>query len=93
MIYLKIKLFLPCISNVNFVILGIRNYSSFPYKNYYYLDPWFITDLLDAEGYFVITILNNPRFKIWWTKAIILIKIHEINRPLILFISHFYKYS
>jgi len=27
------------------------------------IDLWFITGLFDAESYFVVTVLKNPRYK------------------------------
>lgn len=76
----------------------IRNYSTFQVKNYstnqfpnYSNDPWFITGLFDAEGSFVVTILNNSRFKTGWnTQARIQIKMHEKDRALIQSIQDFF---
>ena len=88
---LKSKILLPYLSNVSYVRLGIRNYSSFPSENYYSLDPWFITGLIDAEGSFVITILNNIRYKTGWTiQTRMQVKMHEKDRPLILSIQKFF---
>lgn len=48
------------------------------------LDPWFITELFDAESSFVVTIFNNYRYKTGWTvQPIIQIKMHEKDRNLI----------
>jgi NADH:ubiquinone oxidoreductase subunit K len=84
----KNNIYLPYIFNsVSYNTLGVRNYSS----NSYSLDPWFITGLLDAEGSFVITILNNSRYKTGWTvQARMQIKMHERDRLLILSIQKFF---
>lgn len=51
----RLNVFLPCLaSRISYGTLGVRYYST-PTKSYY-LDPWFITGIVDAEGSFVITI-------------------------------------
>ncbi len=87
----KNNTYLLCIpSSISYSTLKVRNYSSSSSNNYY-LNPWFITGLLDAEGSFVITILNNPRYKTGWTvQARMQIKMHQRDIPLILSIQNFF---
>lgn len=75
-------------NNINFGTIGLRKYSSFNLSS---LNPWFITGLLYGEGSFVITILNNQRYKTGWTiQAKMQIKMHERDRSLILAIQDFF---
>ena len=68
--------------------IGVRDSSSFCSPS---LNPWFITGLLDGEGFFVITIWKNPRYKTGLTvQAILQIKMHERDRSLILAIQNFW---
>jgi hypothetical protein len=56
-----------------------------------YSDPLFITGLFDAEGSFVIRIINNPKLvKGWQVQARIQIKMHEKDRALIQSIQEFF---
>nr|YP_010218770.1 LAGLIDADG endonuclease [Morchella brunnea]UBU98578.1 LAGLIDADG endonuclease [Morchella brunnea] len=79
---------LPYVPSVSYGTRAERNYSTNQSKNYstnqsknYSSDPWFITGLFDAEGSFVITILNNSRYKTGWNvQARIQIKMHERDR-------------
>jgi len=82
------NVYLPYVFNkIRYYKLRIRNYSS----KSYYLDPWFVTGLLDAEGSFVITILRNYRYKIGWSiQARMQIKMHERDRSLIILIQKFF---
>lgn len=83
------NVFLPS-SRINYGTLGVRYYSSRPTKSYY-LHPWFISGIVDAEGSFVITILKNSRYKTGWTvQARMQIKMHERDRPLIQSIQNFF---
>ena len=77
--------------NKNFIGLSrIRNYSTINNK-IQIIDPWFITGLFDAESSFVVTILQNPRYKTGWNvQARIQIKMHEIDRVLMEKIQNFF---
>lgn len=75
-------------SILSYGTIGVRDSSSFCSPS---LNPWFITGLLDGEGSFVITIWKNPRYKTGCTvQAILQIKMHERDRPLILAIQNFW---
>jgi NADH:ubiquinone oxidoreductase subunit K len=78
------------ISTVAFGIKGVRNYSTIKNK-IFSIDPWFITGLFDAESSFVVTILKNPRDKTGWrVQARVQIKMHEIDRALIVKTQEFF---
>jgi hypothetical protein len=54
-------------------------------------DPLFFTGLFDAEGSFIIIIINNPKLvKGWQVQARIQIKMHENDRALIQSIQEFF---
>jgi len=54
-------------------------------------DPLFFTGLFDAEGSFIIRIINNPKLvKGWQVQARIQIKMHENDRALIQSIQEFF---
>lgn len=80
---------LPCkLNKIVYNRLGVKNYSSSTSKRYSF-DLWFITGLI--EGSFVITITKNPRYKIGWSvQTRMQIKMHEIDRPLIILIQNFF---
>jgi len=76
----------PAISPSNLILS--RNYSS---KRKIALNPSFISGFSDAEGSFVVTILNNPRYKIGWNvQARFQIKLHEKDRALLLLIQNYF---
>lgn len=55
------------------------------------LSPLFITGLSDAEGSFVVTILENLRYKTGWNvQARFQIKLHEKDRTLLLLIQSYF---
>lgn len=55
------------------------------------LNPSFISGFSDAEGSFVVTILKNPRYKIGWNvQARFQIKLHEVDRALLLLIQNYF---
>ena len=65
------------IKPVNTIPLGMKNYSTNTYFKSSSVDPWFITGIFDAESYFVVTILKNPRYKTGWNvQARTQIKMH-----------------
>lgn len=84
---------LPAVNLINRTPVGIRNYStvcSSDCKNNS-IDPWFITGLFDAESSFVVTILQNPRYKTGWNvQARVQIKMHERDRDLMTQIQKFF---
>ena len=54
-------------------------------------NPSFISGFSDAEGSFVVTILKNPRYKIGWNvQARFQIKLHEVDRALLLLIQNYF---
>jgi hypothetical protein len=67
-----------------------RSYSTYHSKDLSSY-PLFITGLFDAEGSFVIRIINNPKLFIGWqVQARIQIKMHEKDRALIQSIQDFF---
>ena len=62
----------------------IRHYTTQPSKSLM-LDPLFVTGFADAEGSFVVTNIRKAGYKTGWTvQARFQIKLHEIDRPLLL---------
>ena len=79
----------PFVKIVNKIPSGIRNYSTI--NKIQSIDPWFITGIFDAESSFVVTILQNPRYKTGWNvQARLQIKMHEIDRDLMEKIQTFF---
>ena len=78
---------LPAISSSN--LIQLRNYSS---ERKIVFSPSFISGFSDAEGSFVVTILNNPRYKTGWNvQARFQIKLHEKDRPLLSLIQDYFN--
>lgn len=65
--------------------MGGVNMNNFSTRNYiYFLNPWFVTGLVDAEGSFMVNIIKNNKLKIGW--RIILnsqISLHNKDRALL----------
>lgn len=94
---------LPTISRRSRNLIQSRNYSSLSPRTSavcsvrsegerkIVLNPSFISGFSDAEGSFVVTILNNPRYKIGWNvQARFQIKLHEKDRALLLLIQNYF---
>ncbi|VBB87383.1 Dod ND4L i1 grp IC protein (mitochondrion) [Podospora comata] len=94
---------LPAISRRSRNLIQSRNYSSLSSRTSavcsarsegerkIVLNPSFISGFSDAEGSFVVTILNNPRYKIGWNvQARFKIKLHEKDRALLLLIQNYF---
>jgi NADH:ubiquinone oxidoreductase subunit K len=90
------KLQIKC-NNISFY-KQTRNYSTYlsppdllsrDKGKFLYSDPLFITGLFDAEGSFVIRIINNPKL-VKGCQARIQIKMHENDRALIQSIQEFF---
>jgi NADH-ubiquinone oxidoreductase chain 4L len=72
--------------------LEIRKYStSKSFNSINYLNPLFITGILDAESSFLVAMLKNPRYKTGWNvQARVQLKMHEKYRSLVLKIQEYF---
>lgn len=58
------------------------------------INPQFISGLIDAEGSFVVTILKRSDYSVGWAvQARLQIKLHEIDRDLLLSVQAFFGVS
>lgn len=82
-------------------VRSLRNLG-IPRARYYYneplaqskkvLTPLFISGFSDAESCFVVTVLNNTRYKIGWNVQVrFQIKLHEKDRALLLLIQNYFN--
>ena len=86
-------------SQFNLLPVAVSSYNLFQCRYYsceaekkIVLNPSFITGFSDAEGSFVVTILNNPRYKTGWNvQARFQIKLHEKDRPLLSLIQDYFN--